>query len=819
MADLPSRARIVIIGGGVGGTSVAYHLAALGERDVLLVDRSDLTSGSTFHSAGLVGQLRSDPALTAMNVRSVALYRSLQETDTPPGWVETGSLRLASSPERLEEIRRQLGWASAQGLTMELLSAQEAQALFPLMSTEGVLGAAWMPTDGQVDPSQLTFAMAAGARAHGVAIRTKVRVLGIDTVGEGDRRRVTRVRTDSGDVECEVVVDCGGMFAPSIARMVDVRVPIVPMSHQYVVTEPFLERRERPLPALRDPDHLVYWRQEVDGLLMGGYERQSLPWSASASAYDSIPADFNGKLLTPDWERFVEISENAAMRVPAMGEVGIRSFINGPEGFTPDNEFCLGETDVAGFFIAAGFCAHGIAGAGGIGSVMAEWILSGDPGLDVWHMDVRRFGRQYRSPSYTMARVKENYESYYDIRYPGHERSSGRPLRMSPAYPWHVEHGAVFGEKSGWERVNYYSTHEAAGDAGLAPRGWAAHHWSPAIGVEHRAARETAAIFDESSFAKLEVSGPDATSLLQWLCDNDVARGVGDVTYTQMLNERGGVECDVTVTRVSADSYWIVTGTAFGAHDGGWIRRQARVREADVRITDVTGAWATFGLWGPRAHDIVAPLTPQSLDDVDFPFMTMRETTVGDVPVRMVRVTYVGEQGWELSCSPEFGLTLWRTLWAAGRDYALVAGGYRAIDSLRLENGYRAWDADITPGVTPLEAGLGFCVRWDKPGGFLGRDALLAQRESGVPRRLRCLLLSDPRAVALGGEPVRSGDGMVLGRVTSGGFGYTVGRALAFALLPASVDVGMQVQVEVFGQACAAEVVRDPVVPSRAKGA
>ncbi|HVH21882.1 MAG TPA: FAD-dependent oxidoreductase [Pseudonocardia sp.] len=453
MADaLPDRARIVIIGGGVGGASVAYHLAQRGERDVLLLDRAELTSGSTFHSAGLVGQLRSDPVLTRMNAYSARLYAELEKTEHAPGWVPSGSLRLASSPERLEEIRRQAGWAQRSGLPLQLMSADEAAQLFPLMSGEGVLGAAFTPTDGHIDPARLCTALAAGARAGGVIIAQHTRVGAVELAGG----RVTRVGTDRGDVECEVVVNCGGMYAAEIARLVDVRIPVVPMSHQYVITAP-LALPEHTLPSLRDPDLLVYYRQEVDGLLMGGYERRSAPFTATATGYDAIPADFNGRLLPPDWERFDEIAANAQRRVPALADTGVKSMINGPEAFTPDNEFCLGETEVPGFFVAAGFCAHGIAGAGGVGQVMAAWILDGDPGMDLWHMDVRRFGRHYRSPGYTLARTVENYESYYDIRYPAAERAAGRPLRTSPAYPWHAAHGAVFGEKAGWERVTYYS--------------------------------------------------------------------------------------------------------------------------------------------------------------------------------------------------------------------------------------------------------------------------------------------------------------------------------------------------------------------------
>ena len=480
-----------------------------------------------------------------------------------------------------------------------------------------------------------------------------------------------------------------------------------------------------------------------------------------------------------------------------MADVGIRKMINGPEAFTPDNEFCLGETEVGGFFVAAGFCAHGIAGAGGIGKVMAEWIVEGEPAMDVWHMDIRRFGRQYRSPSYTLARAIENYETYYDIRYPGHERSAGRPLKVSPAYGWHAEHGAEFGEKAGWERVNFYRSNEQDG-TDERPPGWAGRLWSPAIGVEHRAVRETAGLFDESSFAKIEVSGPDTAELLEWVCDNRVARRVGAVTYTQALNRRGGIECDFTVTRRAEDEFLIVTGTAFGSHDLGWLRKQAALRDAHVRIADVTGQYACFALWGPRARDILGTLTP---DPLDFPFMSSRELTVGDVPVLALRVTYVGELGWELYCSSEYGLALWQALWRAGGAYELRAGGYRAIESLRLEKGYRVWGADIGPETTPYEAGLGFCVKLDKD--FLGKDAL----DPAPERRLRCLTL-EPGAIALGNEPVRL-DGQVVARITSGGHGYTVGSPIAYAYLP--VGPGVKVEVEVEGAWVTGTVVRDPL--------
>ncbi len=805
--QLPAAARIVIIGGGVGGTSVAYHLSEMGERDVLLVERDELTSGSTFHSAGLVGQLRADPALTRMNMYSVDLYRKLQAGEHGVAWTESGGIKLASSPERLQEIRHQISWARTYGLPLQEISVREAAELFPLISTEGVVGAAYLASDGYIDPSQLCNALANLARSNGVRVATRTRVVGIDI----EAGRIRGVRTDQGDVACEIVVNCGGMFAAEIGRMAGVRIPLIPMSHQYLVTEAFLPQRENPLPTLRDPDLLVYYRQEVNGLVMGGYERDPEPWTATERSYDAVPADFNGRLLPENWQRFEQLAENSQVRVPAMADVGVRMIVNGPEAFTPDNEFCLGETDVAGFFVAAGFCAHGIAGAGGIGKVVAEWIVEGEPSLDVWHMDVSRFGRDYRSPQRTLEHTVESYQRYYDISYPGRQRDAGRPLRMSPAYPWHAANGAYFGEKAGWERVDYYEPNAFHGNGALRPDGWAGRYWSPAIAAEHAATRRTAGLFDESSFAKIEVSGPDAATLLEWACDNRVARGIGDVTYTQALNRHGGIEADFTVNRVADDVFSIVTGTAFGSHDMAWLRKQARRRGADVRIDDVTGRDVCYALWGPRSREILTRLTPADLGNEAFRFMTAQQITVADVPVRALRVTFVGELGWELYASSEYGATLWRSVWEAGEDLGLVAGGYRAIDSMRLEKGYRVWGSDITPETTPYEAGLGFCVKVGKAGGFEGRDALVASKERGPERRLCAMTLHDPHSVVLGNEPVRVGD-RVAGRVTSGGYGYTIDASIAYAYLPvADAEPGTGVSVDLFGDWVDGVVVAEPL--------
>jgi glycine cleavage system aminomethyltransferase T/glycine/D-amino acid oxidase-like deaminating enzyme len=784
-----TRAEIVVVGGGVGGCSIAYWLTKLGKSDVLLVDRAELTSGSTFHSAGLVGQLRGSLPLTRMMMWSVDLYRTLgEEVGLETGWHEVGSLRLASTPERMEELQRQAGWAKTFGLPLELISADEAQKLFPPMVTNGVLGAAYLPSDGYIDPSQLTFALAEGARRGGAEIAQHARVTEIRT----ERGRVVGVVTDKGEIEADVVVNAGGMFAKEIAALAGVNVPIVPMAHEYLVTKPVGLPLD--MPTMRDPSLLVYFRPESGGLIMGGYERHCAPWSL-----DGIPPDFNGKLLAEDWPRFEELMENAIVRVPSLEEMEVVRLINGPEAFTPDNEFILGPTEVRGLWTAAGFCAHGLAGAGGMGRLIAEWIAEGTPSLDTWEMDSRRFGRAYRSPEYTLARTQEIYETYYDVKYPGHERQAGRPLRLSPTYPRLAELGAAFGEKSGWERANWFEPNAATGDESLRPRGWAGRLWSPAVGAEHRACREAAALFDETSFAKIEVSGAGAAEFMERMCANRVARDVGAITYTQMLNPRGGIECDFTVTRLGQERFRVVTGTAFGQHDLAWIREQA---PDGVAVDDVTSSLACLGLWGPRARDILRPLSSEPLD---FPYMRARELAVGPVPCLALRVTYVGELGWELYCPMEFGLRLWDEIWEGGREHGLVAGGYKAIDSLRLEKGYRVWGSDISPDDTPFEAGLGFAVKLEKE--FVGRGALV--EEPG--RRLCCLVLADPGSVALGSEPVRI-DGELVGRVTSGGYGYSVERSIAYAYLPAARALGGQpVEVEIFGDWIAGEVAAEPL--------
>ncbi len=656
MTNLPSQARVVIIGGGVGGCSIAYHLTLMGWTDVVVLERGELTCGSTWHSAGLVGQLRSDFNLTRMMKYSTDLYRKLKdETGQDTGWREVGGLRLASSPQRMEELKRQVGYARSFGMPLELISTAEAKKMFPLMNAEGVLGAVYTPTDGSIDPTGLTNALAAGAKNRGAKIFTDTTVTGI-TLKNG---QVVEVITDQGTIKTEVVVNAAGQWGGEIGRMVGITLPIIPFAHLYLITKP-VAGLDHNVPTMRDPDLLVYWREEVGGFITGGYERNPKPFGL-----DGFPPEFKYKLLPPDWDRFSSLMENSIKRVPAVETAEIVQLLNGPEGFTPDGEFLLGPTDVRGFWVACAFCAHGLAGAGGLGKAMAEWIIDGTPEWDTWRLDVRRFGPHYASQAFTLNRTLESNSKYYDIHLPGEERQSERNFRLGPAYLREKDLGASFGEKFGWERPNWYTPYEKKATHGFKPRGWAGIHWSPAVGYEHLQTRAAAGLFDESSFSKIEVRGPGALKLLQYLCANDINKPVGSCVYTSMLNARGGIECDFTVTRIGLDRFLIITGTAFGMHDISWIRLHAPT-DGSVIVDDVTSSYGCLGLWGPKARAILQKVTKDDISTAGFPYMTAKRINVGTVPVWAVRVTYVGELGWEFYFGMEYGARLWDTLWEAG---------------------------------------------------------------------------------------------------------------------------------------------------------
>jgi len=707
-----------------------------------------------------------------------------------------GSLRLASSPARLEELRRQASVAKASGLEVEVLGPREAVKLFPIMTDRDLAGALYIPGDGRVDPSNLTYAFARGAQNRGCEVRTRTEVTGITTRSG----RVQAVVTDAGTIRTPVVVCAAGIWSWYVGRMVGVAIPIIPIEHQYLVTVPFDVPRD--LPVMRDPDLLVYFREEVGGLIVGGYEPDTVPW-----ALDGIPRDFTHTLLGANWDRFEPLAQNAARRIPALNEVGIRKLINGPDGFSPDGEFILGEApEVRGFFVAGG--SPGIAAGGGLGKVMAEWIVEGRPGLDLWRADIRRLGPQFRHLQYGAARAVEVYARNYTVHHPFEEPETVRGARLSPVHPRLRELGAVLGEKFGWERPNWFSSNERDAVPRGAPRGWARHNWAPAIAVEHAATREAAGLFDFTSFGKYEVEGPGALGLLQWLTDNEMDKPPGTVTYTQMLNDRGGVECDLTVTRLGPDRFAITTGSAFGVHDTGWISRHLP-GDGTVKIHDVTDAFACIGLWGPRARQILEAVTDDDAGNAAFPYLTCRTITIAGALVRAQRLTYVGELGWELYVPADAGLRVWDALWDAGQPHQLRPVGYRAVESLRLEKGYRYWSTDVTPEHTPDEAGLGFCVKLGK-GEFQGRAALLRQRAEGAGRRLCCLILADGAAVAVGNEPVIHG-GKVIAQVTSGGYGFTVRESIAYAYLPASLAAAATgVAIELDGHEVPAAVAREP---------
>ena len=768
MAQVPSQAQVVVIGGGIVGCSTAYHLAKLGWRDVVLLERAKLTSGSTFHAAGLVGQLRTNANITQLLKYSVELYDGLEaETGQATGWKKNGGLRLACNQERWTEVKRQATTAHSFGLEMELLTPQEAQALWPLIEVSDVVGAAFLPTDGQASPSDITQALARGARQGGAKIVQDCPVTAIK-VKDG---RVAGVITPEGEIACEVVVNCAGQWAREVGALAGVNVPLVSVKHQYLVTEA-IEGVARDLPTLRDPDRLIYFKEEVGGLVMGGYEPNPIPW-----AEEGLPAGFNFSLLDPDLDHFEQLMEQALIRVPALAHAGVKEVIHGPESFTPDGNFILGEApEVRGFYLGAGFNAYGIAAGGGAGRALAEWVVGGEPAMDLWPVDIRRFGQPHGDIDWVRSRTLELYAKHYTMAWPHEEHESVRPNRVSPIYQALKAEGACFGEKLGWERANWF-----ARDGEAAPRdiySYGRQNWFDAVGEEHRAVRERAGIFDQSSFAKFLVTGPDAAAALSWICANDVDKPPGALTYTQMLDARGGIQCDLTVARIAEDAFYIVTGTGFATHDFTWIARNIP-DGLDARVRDVTPDFATFSLMGPRARDILSAITPDDVSNGEFPFMAWRAIAIGAAPVRALRVTYVGELGWELHVPRDHALDVYQRVMEAGRAHGIANAGYRAIESLRLEKGYRAWGADIGPDYTPLEAGLGWAVKLKSNLPFQGREALAAARAAPLSKRLAGFTLDDPDVVLLGRETIYR-DGRRVGWLSSAGWGHTLATNIGY---------------------------------------
>ncbi|KNY15135.1 FAD-dependent oxidoreductase [Shinella sp. SUS2] len=775
--EFPTQAQVVIIGGGIIGCSVAYHLTKLGWRDVVLLEQGQLSGGTTWHAAGLVGQLRSHANMTSLIKYSTQLYTELEaETGLATGWKNCGSLSVARTVDRMTVLKRTAASARAQGVAIEVISPKEAQDLWPVMAIDDLVGAVWLPGDGKANPTDLTQSLAKGARSRGARIFERVRVTGV-SVANG---AVTGVETDRGAISAEIVVNCAGQWARKVGKMCGVSVPLHSAEHMYIVTGR-IEGVHPDLPVMRDPDGYIYFKEEVGGLVMGGFEPEAKPWGMAG-----IPDDFEFALLPDDWDQFEILMQSALQRVPQLATSEVKKFYNGPESFTPDNNFILGEApELKNFYVGAGFNSMGIASAGGAGRALAEWIVNRAPTMDLWPVDIRRFATFNNNPRWLHDRVKETLGLHYAMPWPNRELDTARPFRRSPLYDRLAAKGACFGSKMGWERPNWFA---APGEAAVTAYAFGRQNWHEAVKREMKAVREAAGLFDQTSFAKLLVQGRDAVSVLNRICAAEIDVEIGRSVYTGLLNERGGYESDLTVLRLAADRFLLITGSAQAVHDADWIGRNIPAG-AHATLTDVTSAYAVLALMGPKSRDILVRLTSADISNEGFPFATNREIDIGYATAYANRMTYVGELGWELIVPTEFAVGVYEALQEAGRDAGLVDCGYYALEALRLEKGYRAWSRELTPDVTPYEAGLSFAVSLDKAGGFIGREALVAAKASGTPsKRIVQFTVDDPLPMLWGGELILR-DGKPVGEARSAAYGHTLGRAVALGLVENAAGV------------------------------
>ena len=764
---LPSHAAIIVIGGGIIGCSTAYHLAKDHKADVILLEQGQLTSGSTWHAAGLVGQLRSSASITRVLKYSVDLYKNLEaETGLATGWKMTGCLRLATNPDRWTEYKRLATTARSFGMEMHLLSPAEVKQMWPLMETSDLVGASFLPTDGQASPSDITQSLAKGARMHGAKLFENVRVTGF----EMDGARIKAVVTDQGRIECEKIVNCGGQWARQIGTMAGVTVPLQPVKHQYIMTQK-IEGLSPDSATIRDPDRRTYFKEEVGGLVMGGYEPNPQAWVKG-----DVPPDWQFRLFDDDWDHFEQHMVQAIARVPALETVGIKQMINGPESFTPDGNFILGPAiECANMYVGAGFNAFGIASGGGAGWALADWVMRDEAPLDLWSVDIRRFSSLHRDRDWVCERTEEAYGKHYTIGFPHEEYESGRPRIVSPLYQRLQSHRAVFGSKLGWERPNWFAPEDIeTRDIYSMGR----QNWFEPVGNEHHHVRNNVGLFDQSSFAKYEMRGPDAADILDRICANDISRPAGRITYTQLLNTRGGIECDLTVARLADDHLYIVTGTGFRTHDYAWIRDHMP-SGANAALTDITEDFGTLSLMGPKARDVLEQVTEADVSGEAFPFGHVRVIEIAGLPVRALRVTYVGELGWELHV-PIHGIgNVFDALMDKGEDQLITPVGYRALESLRLEKGYRAWGSDITPNDSPFEAGLGWAVKLKSGRDFIGRNACIDIASKPLVKQFAGFVTEDPAIVLVGRETILR-NGEFAGYLTSGGYGYTIGKPVGY---------------------------------------
>jgi 4-methylaminobutanoate oxidase (formaldehyde-forming) len=799
------RARAVVIGGGITGVSVAYHLAKAGWTDVLLLEKGELTSGSTAHAAGLVTMFNPSPTMMRFRRYSIELYRELGIFET------VGSLRFASSPEQRKELERGVSRARGIGLEVELLGPVEAGSRMPAASSEAMYGAVWVPGDGFLDPHTATHALAAAARELGARIHTGARVTGIEL---SPKREVSSVFTEDGRIECEVVVNAAGMWAPRVAAMVGEFVPSTPVDHQHVALRAVAGHElPRDMPCFRDPDNLVYGKSEAGGILFGGYEGDP-----AARWVDGPPWEHESRSLPPDQERFESLMRGAIRRFPFLEGAEMVKLVCHPDAMTPDANPLLGPMPgIRGFYMAAGLSLNGFGGAGGIGKAIADWVTGGETELDMTSYRAWRFGRMHRDPLYDAEQAREAYRYYYRLRYPFDQDEWGRPRRVSPLHGRLKDLGCVFGTKNGWERADYFEPGRPSRRAGADQRefGWTRPPWFERLAREHAAFRERAGLIDLSSFGKIEVSGPGALPLLERVCDNRIDRPIGSVVYTQFLNGHGGIVADVTVTRLADDRFRVITGSATVDSDLGWLRMHVSEEDDPVELREASEDHAVLALWGPSSRDVVATITDDEVTNEAFPYLTAREIEIGHAPAFAQRVSYVGEPGWELYVEPEWAVQVWDRLREAGRGFEVEPCGYRVLDGLRLERGYRYFGVDLTASDTPDEAGLSFCVDASKD--FVGREALLAARAAAPGKRLRTLLVGGEDYLSIyGGEAVHDGD-EVIGRLRSCAYGFTVGRNLALAYLPPALGPGDRLEVDVFGDLVPALVAEDVLVDPEGK--
>lgn len=791
--------KVAVIGGGIAGCSVAYHLTTLGWHDITLLERHELTSGTTWHAAGLCTQFTPSYNLMTLLRRSVDLYSSLgDELKQPLDYHRCGSLRLATTEDRLEEFHHVKGVADLVGVPFDLVSASETKELCSLIDPAGLLASAYLPTDGWADPASVANALAHGARQGGAEIVRHTPVTGLSPCHRG-----WSVETPNGTLRAEIVVNAAGIWAREIAQMVGLDLPIVPFEHQYVMTEDLaaVAGLDRELPVVRDPDHSFYVRQDGSGLLVGPFERAPQPWSL-----DGVPSRFHNKLLRPNIKRITPILDTVAERIPIFEDSGLKKVLNGPDGYTPDGRALMGPVPgVRNFHVLAGFSIFGIVFGGGAGRYAAEWIAEGQPSDNMWELDVRRFGDYATSTQYVVERASDVYGREYAIRFPGEERPTGRPLKTSPLYDVLRARGAVYGARFGWERPLWFAKEEPAEDRYSFRRG----NWHDAVGRECRSVASAAGVLDQTSFAKFEVSGPGAEDALAFLCANALPAGIGKIALTQMCTRRGGIECDVTVTRLTDDRFYIVSAAATEAHDLAWISLHL---PADGRVTleNVSSRYGVLTLAGPRTRELLEAITGLDQSNDVFPFFSCRELEVGMAPVRAMRISFVGELGYELHHPIEYQRQLYELIRRVGEDVGLVDFGYRALESMRLEKAYRLWGADMSADYTPIEAGLERFVRFDS-GEFIGRDTLLRQREDGVRQKLACLAVETDGADAHGYEPVADGDGPI-GYVASGGFGHRTGKSIAMAYLPvAYTQPETELSIRILGEERRATVVAQPI--------